>query len=82
MKKLKTHFEQVPIAVAMKVAREEALSSPTRYASCAICDAPVELERCKTDETGRAVHANCYVAKVTHPDTWRGRGKSGTVPLL
>jgi len=34
---------------------------------CAICDKPVELETSKTDEQGRAVHEECYVADLTKP---------------
>jgi hypothetical protein len=31
---------------------------------CWICGHTVELETCKTDENGMAVHENCYVLKV------------------
>jgi len=31
---------------------------------CWICGTPVPLEDCKIDEQGRAVHENCYVARV------------------
>jgi hypothetical protein len=32
--------------------------------TCALCNGPVELETCKTDERGRAVHEECYVRKI------------------
>lgn len=31
---------------------------------CLICGKPVAVETCKTDESGKAVHENCYVLKV------------------
>ena len=33
---------------------------------CALCNKPVQVENCKTDAEGRAVHDECYVAKVVH----------------
>jgi hypothetical protein len=36
----------------------------SRKASCPICKRPVSLERCKTDEDGRAIHEDCYVRKI------------------
>jgi hypothetical protein len=30
---------------------------------CAICDKPCDLETCKTDEHGNAVHEECVAAK-------------------
>jgi hypothetical protein len=35
-----------------------------RKATCPICKQPVSLERCKTDEDGRAIHEDCYVRKI------------------
>jgi hypothetical protein len=32
--------------------------------NCWICGNKVSLERCKIDEHGRAVHEQCYVAKI------------------
>ena len=64
MEKRNTHFEQVPISVVKKVVGLELLR-PLAY--CAICNKPVELERCKTDEAGDAVHEDCYVSKVSQP---------------
>jgi hypothetical protein len=61
----KTHFEQVPVNVAKQIAEKEAFLSRTQTVSCAICKTPVELERCKTDENGDAIHETCYVAKLT-----------------
>jgi len=33
---------------------------------CAICAGPVDLERCKIDENGSAVHADCYLQKLSN----------------
>ncbi len=35
-----------------------------KQAACPICRQPVSLERCKTDENGRAIHEDCYVRKI------------------
>ena len=35
-----------------------------KQAVCPICQQPVSLERCKTDEDGRAIHEDCYVRKI------------------
>jgi hypothetical protein len=65
MANAKAHFELVPVTVAKRIAeRESVMRRPPRI-SCAICECPVELEQCKTDENGDAVHADCYLAKVT-----------------
>jgi hypothetical protein len=37
---------------------------PVWTPACAVCKAPVELETCKTDERGTAVHEECYVRKI------------------
>jgi hypothetical protein len=37
---------------------------PVWVATCALCNSPVELETCKTDERGKAVHEECYVRKL------------------
>jgi hypothetical protein len=69
MAKRQTYFEQVPIELALRVARQEARKSATRLVSCAICKMPVELEYCKIDEEGEPVHESCYIAKLSthHP---------------
>jgi hypothetical protein len=67
----KTHFEQVPVAVARQIAEKEAVLSPIQSVSCVICQAPVELERCKIDEHGDAVHEACYVAKLARNSSLR-----------
>jgi hypothetical protein len=38
------------------------LQKPTPH--CWICGNVVSLEKCKIDEHGRAVHEDCYVAKI------------------
>ena len=62
MAKPKTHFEQVPLYLVRKVTKEEA--GPSSGMVCAICANPVDLELCKTDEDGDAVHEKCYLAKM------------------
>lgn len=32
---------------------------------CSICRKPVELENCKTDHNGYAVHEDCYTSQVS-----------------
>ena len=65
MQKAKTYFDQVPLSVAKDVAiREDAGLSNPRVVLCVICGAPIELEQCKIDEKGEAVHDKCYLAKV------------------
>ena len=32
--------------------------------TCALCNNPIKLEKCKTDECGKAVHEECYIRKV------------------
>lgn len=34
--------------------------------TCWICDKAITLEHCNIDEYGKGVHAECYVAKLTH----------------
>ena len=31
---------------------------------CVVCNQPVKLEMAKTDETGRAIHDECYLQRV------------------
>lgn len=66
MRKLKTHFEQVPLAVAKKVAIREKNSS--RPVPCVICRRPVNLEDCKIDHDGAAVHEKCYVESLSRAE--------------
>ena len=35
-----------------------------KYHTCSICNEVVELETAKTDESGKPVHEECYVARV------------------
>ena len=62
MGKAKTYFEQVPVHVAKELIND--FSAPEYRLLCAICDSPVELERCKTNEHGHAVHDDCYVTRM------------------
>ena len=57
------HFEQVPLAVAKRAAAREKISSQS--VSCVICRKPVNLEDCKIDYDGSAVHEKCYVDKIS-----------------
>jgi hypothetical protein len=44
--------------------RRSAIPRPIPSPPCTICDKPVPLETCKTDEAGKAVHEECYVLKL------------------
>lgn len=55
----KPPFEPVPLDQNAKQ------QSSTRAVPCSICGMPVRLDQCKTDENGHAVHAGCYVEKVS-----------------
>jgi len=63
MRKAKTYFEMVPVAIAKQVA-QAASGSAASPALCVICGTPVRLEHCKIDENGAAVHDRCYIAKL------------------
>jgi hypothetical protein len=39
-----------------------ARSTPLQF-KCSICDMPLDLRTCKTDDHGQAVHEECYVLK-------------------
>jgi hypothetical protein len=40
------------------------MTGSAHYASfCSICNSPVSLETCNTDERGSPVHEQCYVRK-------------------
>jgi hypothetical protein len=64
MGRANTIFEQVPIDIVRKIAIRDAGHWITDLASCAICGRAVELECCKTDEHGEAVHEKCYAARM------------------
>jgi hypothetical protein len=34
------------------------------FPQCAICQIAVSLEECKTDESGQAVHEDCYIRAI------------------
>ena len=57
---------QVAISARVHSPREGNLKTLERNYShfCWICGTSVDLETCKTDELGMAVHADCYVVKV------------------
>jgi hypothetical protein len=41
---------------------------PTSYLpTCHICNRPVKLETAKTDESGKPIHAQCYLLKIKPP---------------
>jgi Flp pilus assembly pilin Flp len=51
-------------------------SSPSNYdPPCRICSKPVLLENSKTDETGLAIHEECYVSKLSHQTACKGSSK-------
>jgi hypothetical protein len=65
MARTKTYFEQVPVALAKQVAEEERRGSQVQPVSCVICGAPVQLEHCKVDEDGGAIHEACYFERLS-----------------
>jgi hypothetical protein len=48
------------------------MSSLASFPICAICARPLELETCKVDEFGKAVHEECYLSRVTPHQPKRG----------
>jgi len=72
---MKQYFEQVPLSLVKKrIATHVAVTARTAPVLCAICDAPVQLEHCKIDEDGEAVHDKCYLASLAKsPGTRNGR---------
>jgi len=45
----------------MRAGGVRVMTGTTQYV-CYICNKPVNLEQSKTDENGRAIHEECYVA--------------------
>jgi hypothetical protein len=74
MRKTRTFFEQVPLDL-VKLNLVQQVRDEDRRASrltlCAICGIPVELEFCKTDEAGDAIHEQCYIAKMARTKSVR-----------
>jgi hypothetical protein len=58
---VKIKFERVPVEVAKKIAEQQDRAIPI---TCGVCGDPVNLENCRTDEHGKAVHQNCYIAGI------------------
>ena len=50
-----------------------AMQPPDPLIRCAICGKPISLEQSKVTEDGRAVHEECYVAKLKGQNLERGR---------
>jgi hypothetical protein len=71
-----TSFEQIPVALVKKLAEKEVALQSSCFIPCAICGKPVDLELCKTNETGNAVHGKCYVGKMTQTQ------KNGTDKMI
>jgi hypothetical protein len=65
----KTHFEQVPLDVVKRIVAPDPRESEPG-AACTICGNRVRFEDSKTDERGRPVHENCYVANLPHAGRW------------
>jgi hypothetical protein len=61
---VQTTFEQIPMKLVKKIAQQEAALATAGHASCAVCGNSVNLESCKTDEHGKAVHQHCYMADI------------------
>lgn len=72
MKKATPTFEQVPVSVARKIARAEETPS-SNFVSCVLCGHAVELEKCKVDENGGAVHEKCYLTRMSRGTSFRSR---------
>ena len=49
---------------------------------CSICDRPVDLRTCKTDEFGKAVHEACYTARLALENVRRKEPVRSTGKLL
>jgi len=64
MAKAKTFFEQVPVALALQIAAQQDGSGLSGPVLCGICATPVELESCKINEFGQAVHGKCYTSAI------------------
>jgi hypothetical protein len=67
MPKTETYFEQISVEAVKKIAHTDLSTPRILFASRRIRGTPVPIERCKTDEWGRAVHEKCYVASVEKP---------------
>ena len=56
-------FDQVPVELAKKIAVEEWNATHKNSLPCVVCGKLVEIDRCKTDENGKAVHEQCYLRR-------------------
>jgi hypothetical protein len=68
-------FEQVPVEMAKRAAAQQWKSAGAGFVRCVVCAQPVELEHCKTDENGKAVHEKCYLKK-TAAKVMKRRGRA------
>jgi len=66
----KLNFQDIAIEDVLSIAERERVLRQSRR--CSICGAPVELERCKIDENGDAVHDDCYLLKASRNQTAAG----------
>jgi len=69
MTKANTFFEQVPVALARQITARQSGIEQSSPVLCGICGTPVELEHCKTNEFGQAVHGKCYASQIGARDT-------------
>lgn len=77
MHKSKTHFEQVPIDVVKKIAQEFP-ETKQPWPACPRCGKQVVLETCKIDEDGKAIHAECAVARLVSNHRTEPQSKSAS----
>jgi hypothetical protein len=64
MQVVKTSFQQVPVELVRRIAARQLSPAANGLVSCVVCGDTVELEYCKTDEHGQAIHQKCYIARL------------------
>jgi hypothetical protein len=90
MRKLQTHFEQIPVdqvkeAILANIAADSEMQpigpgiprGQRTILRCRICRKPVPVETAKTDGEGQAVHEECYVLVMKPEPTASRRRPAG-----
>jgi len=78
MKKAKMNFEQVSLDVVKNLVAGRFDSTASGSLTCRICGNPLQLEDCKADEMGRAVHGPCYLSTLVAD---AAAGQRRTIPI-